>query len=70
MSAPPLPQTGTGFVDRTKLCVALDHYGLPHGEDYVDELMAQYQCDELGVMTFRDYIQYASAREQNTRRAW
>lgn len=69
-SAPPLPQTGTGFVDRTKLCVALEHYGLPHGEDYVDELMAQYQCDELGVMTFRDYLQYASAREQNTRRAW
>ena len=69
-SAPPLPRTGTGFVDRTKLCVALEHYGLPHGEDYVDELMAQYQCDELGVMTFRDYLQYASAREQNTRRAW
>lgn len=57
-------------MDRTKLCVALEHYGLPHGEDYVDELMAQYQCDELGVMTFRDYLQYASAREQNTRRAW
>ena len=65
-----LDTDGTGFVDRTKLCVALEHYGLPHGEDYVDELMAQYQCDELGVMTFRDYLQYASAREQNTRRAW
>ena len=25
-------------MDRAKLCVALEHYGLPHGEDYVDEL--------------------------------
>ena len=28
-------------MDRPKLCAALESYGLPRGEDYVDELMAQ-----------------------------
>ena len=57
-------------MDRPKLCAALESYGLPRGEDYVDELMAQYQCDEFGAITFADYRTYASARERATRRAW
>jgi len=61
---------GSGFVDRPKLCAALESYGLPRGEDYVDELMAQYRCDEFGAITFADYRTYAGARERATRRAW
>tara|TARA_B100000405_G_scaffold156360_1_gene109189 strand:- start:9830 stop:11350 length:1521 start_codon:yes stop_codon:yes gene_type:complete len=57
-------------VDRPKLCAALESYGLPRGEDYVDELMAQYKCDEFGAITFADYRTYAGARERATRRAW
>lgn len=57
-------------MDRPKLCAALESYGLPRGEDYVDELMAQYRCDEFGAITFADYRTYAGARERATRRAW
>ena len=44
MRSVPSP-AGSGFVDRPKLCAALESYGLPRGEDYVDELMAQPDID-------------------------
>jgi len=51
---------GSGFIDASELQSALMKLGLPSSDDYVTEVMLQYDDDRDGVISFKEYHAYVT----------
>jgi|AntAceMinimDraft_11_1070367.scaffolds.fasta_scaffold86927_1 hypothetical protein len=61
---------GSGSIDSDKIASACVALGLPGGDDYVNELMMQYDLDGDGVISFAEFGACSRRREKSVRRAW